>query len=191
MPQDGAADDQTGGDARPRSLLADDLLRPRDGARARSAAQYVAAQFQAMGLEPAGVNGTFFQPIRLRAMTIVPAETSVTILRAGQEEKLVWGQDYYAAGDPRETISSLNGRLMFVAHGITAPDFGIDDYSGADVRGKIVALLAGAPSRLSSTERAHFGNARTKLDNAAAQARLAPSSSGTRTTRGWHLFLEA
>jgi hypothetical protein len=53
------------------TFLADDLLEGRGtGTRGYDlAAQYVAAQFQAMGLEPAGVNGTFFQPIRFRTET--------------------------------------------------------------------------------------------------------------------------
>jgi Peptidase family M28 len=154
------------------TFLADDLLEGRGmGTRGHDlAAQYVAAQFEAMGLEPGGVNRTFFQPIRFRTTSLATDETSVTILGNGQEEKLVWGEDYYAVGDPREMMSAVTGRVVYVGHGITAPDFGIDDYKGAEVRGKVVALLGGAPDALPPTERAHFS--RTKLENAAAHGAI-------------------
>src|SRR5437773_12393242 len=39
----------------------------------RLAAAYIAAQFQVLGLEPAGANGTYFQPVALIGMTPQPA----------------------------------------------------------------------------------------------------------------------
>src|SRR5581483_2589225 len=58
-------------------FLADDLLEGRGtGTRGHElAAKYVAAQFEAMGLKPAGVNGTYFQPIPFRSALIVPEQT--------------------------------------------------------------------------------------------------------------------
>ncbi len=86
--------------------------------------------FEAMGLKPAGVNGSYFQAIRFRNVFIIPQETSVNLSRHGTDEKLVYGEDYYAEGDPRQPVSSLSGQVVYVGHGITAPDFGIDDYNG-------------------------------------------------------------
>ena len=34
---------------------------------------------------------------------------------------------------------------MFVGHGITAPEFGWDDYEGIDVKGKVVVLFTNEP----------------------------------------------
>src|SRR5580693_604667 len=50
------------------SFLADDLLEGRGtGTRGyQLAANYVRAQFEQLGLEPAGDNGTYFQQVRLR-----------------------------------------------------------------------------------------------------------------------------
>jgi Peptidase family M28 len=155
-------------------FLADDLLEGRGpGTRGHDlAAKYVTAQFEAMGLEPAGMNGTFFQPIRFRSAAIVPEETSLKLVSNGNAEAFVWGQDYYATGDPREVSSSLIGQVVYVGYGVIAPDYGIDDYKSIDVRGKIVAYLYGAPARLPSAERAHYGNARTKQDTAAAHGAI-------------------
>src|SRR5258708_39735255 len=55
-------------------FLASDLLEGRAPATrgGRLAAEYIAAQFQALGLEPAGANGTYFQPVALVGMTADP-----------------------------------------------------------------------------------------------------------------------
>ncbi len=155
-------------------FLADDLLEGRGtGTRGYDiAAKYVAAQFEALGLDPAGVKGTFFQPIRFRSVTVVPESTSLKLTSNGNEEAFVWGQDYFAAGDPRQVESSVVGQLVFVGQGVVAPDYGLDDYKGIDVRGKVVAYLAGAPGKLPPAERAHFGNARTKLETASSRGAI-------------------
>ncbi len=56
-------------------FLASDLLEGRAPATrgGRLAAQYIAAQFQALGLKPAGANGTYFQPVALVGMSSVTA----------------------------------------------------------------------------------------------------------------------
>src|SRR6267142_6570426 len=55
-------------------FLASDLLEGRAPATrgGRLATEYIAAQFQALGLQPAGVNGTYFQPVNLVGMTPQP-----------------------------------------------------------------------------------------------------------------------
>src|SRR5881296_4316887 len=51
--------------------LADDLLEGRAPATrgGELAAKYIAAQFEALGLEPAGPDGSYFQPVALVGMT--------------------------------------------------------------------------------------------------------------------------
>ena len=150
--------------------MADDLLEGRGtGTRGYElAAKYVAAQFEAMGLESADLNKLYFQPIRIRSMVVVPRETSIKLTRNGIEEALVYGQDYNGVGDPRQPISSLSGQAVYVGHGVTAPDFGIDDCNGIAVHGKIVAFLRTPDRRLPPSEGAHFADVQTVLDNAAA-----------------------
>jgi Peptidase family M28 len=156
------------------TFLADDLLEGRGtGTRGYDlAAKYVAAQFDAMGLKPLGVKGSYFQPIRFRSIVIVPEKTSMKLTRNGIEETFAYDQDYYGVGDPRQSISSLNDQVVYVGHGVTAPDFGIDDYKGLDVHGKIVAFLRNRDPRLPSSEGAHYADMQTKLDNAAAHGSI-------------------
>src|SRR6267154_6493696 len=55
--------------------LADDLLAGRaPGTRGgRLAARYIAAQFEALGLEPAGPDSSYFQPVALVGLTPHPS----------------------------------------------------------------------------------------------------------------------
>jgi peptidase M28-like protein len=55
---------------------------------------------------------------------------------------------------------------------VTAPEFGYDDYSGADVKGKIVAMFYGAPSKFPSAPRAHYSAGRIKIANAVAHGAI-------------------
>ena len=81
-------------------FLADDLLEGRGtGTRGYDlAASYVASQFDAMGLDPGGVDGTFFQPIAFREATLVPERSSVVLIGNSNgsriERELEWGTHY-------------------------------------------------------------------------------------------------
>jgi hypothetical protein len=163
-------DPATGGDEddaiikiRPEALrahvkfLADDLLEGR-GTATRGhdiASKYVGAQFEAMGLEP-GNSGSFLQPIRFRSAEIVPEQTELKLLRGGSAEPLVWGDVFICEPDSLHTELALTGRVVFVGYGIVAADLGIDDNQGLDVRGKVVAVLPGAPAKLLSADRDRF-----------------------------------
>jgi len=150
------------------TFLADDRLEGRGtGTRGfELAAKYIAAQFEAMGLQPVGLNGSFFQPISFRTAVPVPDDSRLEIERNEKSEPLQWGLDYFGGGDPRQTRSTIRGSVVLVGHGVTASEFGIDDYKGIEAGGQIVAFLSAAPDSLPPAERAHYGNLRTKLDNA-------------------------
>ena len=70
-------------------------------------------------------------------------------------------------GDPLSSDSKVESQVVFVGFGVSAPEFGYDDYAGIDVRGKIVAALYGAPSKLPSAPGAHFSSSEQKLRMAA------------------------
>ena len=155
-------------------FLADDLLEGRGtGTRGYDlASRYIAAQFEAMGLEPAGVNGTYYQPIRFRSAIVAPEETSLKLVRSGSEETLVWGQDYIALGSPRALASEFSGQVVYVGYGVTAPAFGIDDYKQVNARGKIIAYISDAPAILPLAERTYYSGVRAKMDNAATHGAI-------------------
>jgi Peptidase family M28 len=55
-----------------------------------------------------------------------------------------------------------SAEVVFAGYGIAAPDLKRDDYKSADVRGKIVFVLAGAPANDSSLPLGSFGGLRLK-----------------------------
>src|SRR5205814_226069 len=66
-------------------FLAGDLLEGRGpGTRGDDLAmQYIAAQFEAYGLQPAGDNGTYYQRVPLLGITMDPDKTSLSFTRDG------------------------------------------------------------------------------------------------------------
>ena len=142
------------------AFLADDLLEGRlTGTRGHEiAARYIAAQFEALGLNPAGDQGTFYQRVPLRETTVDQTESSVEIVREGGAiEKLKWGEDF-TMGIRSQSIGSVEAPVVFAGYGVKISDGSYDDYAGLDVKGKIVAVLYGGPPRLPSELRAHVLN---------------------------------
>ncbi|MGE5357984.1 MAG: M28 family metallopeptidase [Bacteroidales bacterium] len=133
------------------------------------AAQYVATQMEAIGLKPAGVNGTWFQNVPLRDYRVVPEQTSLELVREGRTETLKFGDDFVTSGDPLKTDVSVEAGLVFGGFGVTAPELQYDDYAGLDVRGKIVVALFGAPASFPANERAYFSDTVIKIREAVAR----------------------
>src|SRR6202049_3968784 len=78
------------------AFLADDLLEGRGtGKRGHEvAARYVAAQFEAIGLKPAGQDGTYYQRVPLREVTVEPSNCALTVTENGSTTQLKWGDDF-------------------------------------------------------------------------------------------------
>lgn len=147
-------------------FLASDEMRGRDAGSPEYniAAQYVAAQFYAAGLRPAGDDGSYLQKVPL--LSYKPSsQGSMTLTPKGKDAQpiaLEFGKDYIPSADPTRAETKVSGQVVFVGYGISAPTLGRDDYRGVDVKGKIVAFFGGAPKSFPGEERAHFGGAVTK-----------------------------
>src|SRR6202162_1923488 len=128
------------------AFLADDLLEGRGtGKRGHEvAARYVAAQFEALALKPAGQDGTYYQRVPLREITIEPDKCAVTITEKGFASQLKWGDDFIMRGSAVSPDVSIEAPVVFVGYGVRTPDGKYDDYAGGGGKGKIVAALKGA-----------------------------------------------
>jgi hypothetical protein len=138
-------------------FLASDLLEGRDtGSKGLEiGAAYVASQFRALGLEPGGPNGSWFLQVPLRRATIVGTPTA-TLVAGGRSTALVAGRDFAVRPSLTEKQASIDAGLVFVGHGLSEPNIGVDDYAGLDARGKIVIALAGTPEGLPTEISAHL-----------------------------------
>jgi hypothetical protein len=131
------------------------------------AARYVAAQFETMGLKPAGATDSYIQPVPLVTFRAAD-EGSIVLVQGAKATPLTFGVDYLPGSSPLSPELTKDAPLVFAGFGVVAPEFKRDDYAGIDVRGKIVVLLAGAPSSMPTEERAHYGNTISKREAAAA-----------------------
>jgi hypothetical protein len=150
-------------------FLADDALEGR-GTGTRGyliAAKFMAAQFAALGLQPAGDAGTYFQDVPFRSMHPDQTQTTLALVHDGKEQTFSYREDYITRGDPMRADISVEAPVVFVGYGVTAPEQGYDDYHGVDVKGKIVALMFGAPN-FESSMKAHYSSSQGKQANAAA-----------------------
>jgi hypothetical protein len=152
------------------AFLADDLLEGRQaGSRGYDlAARYVAAQLAALGVQPAGDDGTYYQTVPLLESKLDEGTLSIRP-QAGTARVLTFRDDFLMAGDLLRTTARIEAPLVFAGFGVTAPDLSHDDYAGRDVRGKVVVVLSNAPSRFPSEQRAHHASRRRKAELAAAK----------------------
>ena len=161
-------------------FLSDSLLEGRapDSRGYQIAARYVATELELMGLRPGGLNGTWFQPVPLRKAVLDTSKSSLVLVASSpgsnnKELQLVDGQDYVLTGDVAHAENTLETPIVFVGFGVTAPEANYDDYSGIDVRGRIVLTFYGAPPRFSSTVRAYYSDDLVKTKNALAHGAVA------------------
>lgn len=127
-------------------FLAADALEGREAGEpgAAQAADYVRDHFRACGLEPvAGADG-FFQTFKLPGREL--AGTPALVRFDADDARREFALDRLDFVPFHFTGSGLvEAPLVFVGYGITAPEFGYDDYAGIDVKGKIVLCLRHEP----------------------------------------------
>jgi hypothetical protein len=144
-------------------FLADDLLEGREaGTRGYDlAARYVASALKAAGYAPAGDNGTYFQQVPMIETRTISGTIRLTV--KGQTSEIAVPGEAVAGASASSPERTLTAPVVFAGYGVTAPEFGHDDYAGLDVSGKIVAVLLGAPSALPAEPRAYYsGDSKSK-----------------------------
>jgi Zn-dependent M28 family amino/carboxypeptidase len=114
---------------------------------------FLASEFKKAGLKPAGENGSYLQPVPL-LRTLTSKEST---LRATAGEKTIdfaCEDEFTGTSETQKEHEQFDAEAVFVGHGITAPEFGWDDYKGIDVKGKVVILFTNEPP---SDDPAFFG----------------------------------
>jgi len=102
------------------------------------AAEWIAARFQELGLQPAGTDG-YFEPFDLNWFSLGEANE----LRMGTGDRRPLGNGWF----PRNVSAngSAEGDVVFAGYGIVEPRIRWDDYGEADLTGKVVLILDGEP----------------------------------------------
>lgn len=129
-------------------FLSDDLLEGRyPGLRGGDlAAKYIATQFALDGLKPGGDNGTYLQWINFVGMKVIPEQTKFALVpQKGNAIDLKFADDYTVQNGKLTPSVDVNAPIVFVGYGVTAPEFGWNDYAGVDVKGKVILCIVGDP----------------------------------------------
>ncbi len=140
-------------------FLADDSLEGRGTGSPgfEKAANYMAEQFRAAGLEPAGVDG-YRQPMDFQVVKIDESRCSLDLLRDGKTQPVKLGDDA-TLGASSHAAENVEAGAVFVGYGLTVPESSYDDLAGQDVKGKIVVLVTGGPADMAGPVKAHYQSA--------------------------------
>ena len=172
----GPALDQIRGDqiAAHLRFLADDLLEGRAPSTRGGdlAAHYLAAQLALVGYEPAGERGTYFQNVPIVESVV---DRSFT-LTAGAGPPFRYLNEVVGFSGLQTPQVTTAGEIVFVGHGIVAPEFNWNDYAGVDMDSKIALIMVNDPPAPPEEPQLFGGGALTyygrwtyKLEEAARQ----------------------
>lgn len=115
--------------------------------------EFLAGEFQKAGLKPMGQRSTYLQPVPLVRVVTSPQST-LRATTGTQTLDLVCEEEFSGTSQTQTELESFQAEAIFVGHGITAPEFGWDDYKGIDVKDKVVVLFTNEPP---SEDPAFFG----------------------------------
>ena len=106
---------------------------------------YLIEKFRAAGLEP-GNNGSWTQDVPLVEITAKNVSALSIADKTGKATAFAYGSDFVVGSYREVPKTALNANeLVFVGHGIVAPEKGWNDYAGVDVKGKTVVIMINDP----------------------------------------------
>ncbi|MCI4588986.1 M28 family metallopeptidase [Sphingobium sp. BYY-5] len=106
---------------------------------------YLVARFEALGLEPGGPDGQWVQTVPLLHTKLGKAE-ALDVAQGGTATPWTFGKQVYLSTlQPRDHVAVDKAPLVFVGHGVSAPERGWDDFKGVDLKGKIAVFLINDP----------------------------------------------
>ena len=140
-------------------FLANDGMQGRDtGSKEfRKAVEYVAGQFESLGLKPGGTSA-YMQPVKFETRLLNPAKSSAVLVRDGKREPIVLGKDatLSARGD---LVPVVRAPMVFVGYGLVIPEVNYDDLAGINVKGKIAVVInAAGPVQADGNIKSHYGS---------------------------------
>ena len=108
---------------------------------ADAAAWFLAAEMRKIGLQPAA-DGSFLQRFDLVPIQVDRDRSSIQVVTETVDRTFPAGAVFFP--EPQRSID-LSLDVVFAGYGITAPEFGYDDYAGMDVTGKAVLIFDHEP----------------------------------------------
>lgn len=122
----------------------------------RKTVDYIVNQFKALGLKP-GNGDSFLQQVPFVEIT---AGTDAS-LRLGDHELQYVRDMVIGTKRVQKEMAITDSPLVFVGHGVVAPEYGWNDYAGLDMHGKTAVILINDPGFATKDESIFRGKAMT------------------------------
>ena len=107
------------------------------------AADYIAKRFEELGLKPAGVNGTYFQPFQIIGVPVLEKPNTFALSGNDKTTDVPIESEFDVLGLSGK--GKVSAPLVFAGFGLQTKEYKYDDYERIDVAGKIVVVLRHAP----------------------------------------------
>ncbi len=132
---------------------------------------YLAKQLSALGIEPGAPDGTYLQQVPIVESVV---ERSFVLSVPGNTYR--YYNDVVAFSGLERPRVQVQGEVVFVGHGINAPELNWNDYAGANVRNKWVMIMvndppapADEPTLFGGSALTYYGRWTYKFEEAARQ----------------------
>ncbi len=104
---------------------------------------YITEQFKKLGLKPGNPNGNYIQEVPIAGILTRPSASFMI----GKTKMALRCPDDFVAFTQRITpqVAVRDSEVVFVGYGIVAPEYGWDDFKGADLKGKTLVFLINDP----------------------------------------------
>ncbi|MBL9037340.1 MAG: M28 family peptidase [Archangium sp.] len=153
-------------------FLASDTLEGRGPATPgdRLAQEYIATQFESLGLTPGVADGGWYQPFDLVGVDGAP--DTLTFSAAGKPSLTLKRSDDFIAVSGHQAKESIldDAELVFAGYGIVAPEYGWNDFK-TSVKGKVIVVMNNDPERdpalFAGKTRLYYGRWGYKYEQAA------------------------
>jgi Zn-dependent M28 family amino/carboxypeptidase len=117
---------------------------------------YLAEHLKALGVEPGAPDGTYFQQV-----PIVESVVDRNFVLSVPGNTYRYYNDVVAFSGLERPRVQVQGEVVFVGHGINAPELKWNDYAGANVRNKWVMIMVNDPPAPADEPTLFGGNALT------------------------------
>jgi len=107
------------------------------------AAAYITQQFEAVGLKPAGADGSYLQALVVTTGAELRANNRLVVETDEGTTTLTAGETYTPLSF--SSVGTVSGPVAFAGYGASADEFEYDDYVHFDVEDKIVVVLRYEP----------------------------------------------
>src|SRR5689334_12221615 len=138
------------------------------------AAGYLAGQLKAFGIKPGGPNGSYFQRVAVIGVKS-DNKSTVTVEVNGQSRTFANKEGITFPPFVGSKRSFTGDQIEFVGYGLSLPDR--SDYTGRNVKGKVVVYLGAQPPNGVDPRqafRAMIGRGRNATDQEGADAAIGP-----------------